>query len=62
MSALYRATMHGAVQAFGRAKAIDAAKSVSFKIKKTDSVRFKIKLKKGLKFKKKNRYMLPRIH
>ena len=44
-SALYRATMHGATQAFGRARAIDAAKSVS--LKKTDSVRFKIIFKKG---------------
>jgi len=30
-SARYRATMHGAAQAFGRARAIGAAKSVSFK-------------------------------
>ena len=29
-SALWRATMHGAAQAFGRARAIGAAKSVSF--------------------------------
>jgi len=37
--------MHGAAQAFGRAGAIGAAKSVSFK--KNDSVRFKIIFKKG---------------
>ena len=30
-SAPYRATMHGAAQAFGRTRAIGAAKSVSFK-------------------------------
>ena len=34
-SALCRATMHGAAQAFGRARAIGAAKSVSFKKKPT---------------------------
>ena len=50
--ALCRATMHGAAQAFGHARAIGAAKSVSFKIKKTDGVRFKIKFKKWLKLKK----------
>ena len=33
MSAPRRATMHGVAQAFGRAMAIDAAKSVSFKEK-----------------------------
>ena len=49
-SALCRATMHGAVQAFGRARVIGAAKSVS--LKKTDSVRFKIIFKKWLKLKK----------
>ena len=37
-SALCRATMHGAAQVFGRARAIGAGKSVSFK--KTDRVRF----------------------
>jgi len=47
MSALYRATMHGAVQAFGRAKAIDAAKSVSFKIKKPIVLDLKLNSKKG---------------
>jgi len=30
-SAICRATMHGAAQVFGRARAIGAAKSVSFK-------------------------------
>ena len=40
-SALCRATMHGAAQAFGRARAVSVAKSVSFK--KTDSVRFKFR-------------------
>jgi len=44
-SALCRATMHGAAQAFSHARAIGAAKSVS--LKKTDSVRFKTILKKG---------------
>ena len=39
-----RATMHGAAQAFRRAMAIGAAKSVSFE-KKLNSVRFKISLK-----------------
>ena len=49
-SDLCRATMHGAAHAFGCARAIDAAKSVS--LKKTDSVRFKIILKKRVKIKK----------
>jgi len=40
--------MHGAAQVFGGARALGAAKSVSFK-KKPDSVRFKIILKKGFK-------------
>jgi len=44
-SGLCRAAMHGAAQAFGRARAIGAAKSVS--LKKIDNVRFKIILKKG---------------
>ena len=42
------ATMHGAAQAFRRAMAIGAAKSVSFGRKK-NSVRFKISLQKVLK-------------
>ena len=49
-SALCRASMHGAAQAFGHVRAIGAAKSVS--LKKIVSVRFKIILKKGLKLKK----------
>ena len=49
-SDLCRATMHGVAQAFGRARAIGAAKSVSFK--KTDHVRFKISFQKVLKLKK----------
>ena len=49
-SALCRATMHGAAQAFGRVRAIGAAKNVSFK--KTDRVRFKINYQKVLKLKK----------
>ena len=50
MSALCRVTMHSAAQAFGRARATGAAKSVS--LKKTDSVRFKISFEKRLKLKK----------
>ena len=46
-SDLCRATMHGAAQALNRARAIGAAKSVSFK--KTDRVRFKISFQKVLK-------------
>jgi len=46
-----RATMHGATQAFHRAMAIGAAKSVSLE-KKLNSVRFKISLQKVLKIKK----------
>ena len=42
--------MHGAAQAFRRAMALGAAKSVSFE--KKDSVRFKISFKKVLKLKK----------
>ena len=45
-----RATMHGAAQVFGRARAIGVAKSVSFK--KPKSVRFKISFEKVLKLKK----------
>ena len=51
-SDLCRATMHGAAQAFGRARAISASKSVS--LKKTKSVRFKISFEKMLKLKKKS--------
>jgi len=43
--------MHDAAQAFGNARAIDAAKSVS--LKKTENVRFKISFQKVLKLKKK---------
>jgi len=50
MLALCRATMHGATQAFGRARTIGAAKSVS--LKKTYRVRFKINFQKVLKLKK----------
>ena len=53
-SDLCRATMHDVAQAFGRARAIGAAKSVSFK-KKTDRVRFKISFQKVLKLKKNSR-------
>jgi len=42
--------MHGAAQAFDRARVIGAAKSVVFK--KTDRVIFKISFQKILKFKK----------
>jgi hypothetical protein len=49
-SALCRATMHGAAQAFGRARPLGAAKSVS--LKKTDRVKFKISFKKMLILKK----------
>ena len=42
--------MHGAAQAFGHARAIGAAKSVS--LKKIDRVRFKINFQKVLKLKK----------
>ena len=50
MSAPCRATMHGVAQAFGHARAIGAAKSVS--LKKNDRVRFKISFQKVLKLKK----------
>ena len=43
-SASCRATMHDAAQAFGRARVICAAKSVSFFLKKSNRVRFKISL------------------
>jgi len=49
-SASCRATMHGVAQAFGHARAIGAAKSVS--LKKNDRVRFKISFQKMLKLKK----------
>ena len=52
-SALCRAAMHGVAQAFGRARAIGAAKNVSF-LKKTENIRFKISFKKVLKLKKKS--------
>jgi len=42
--------MHGATQAFGRARTIGEAKSVSFK--KPDRVIFKISFQKVLKLKK----------
>ena len=45
-SASHRATLHGAAQAFRRAMAIDAVKSVSFE---KNSVQFKISLQKVLK-------------
>ena len=51
-SALCRATMHGAAQAFGHVREIAAAKSVSFK--KNGGVRFKISFQKVLKLKKKS--------
>jgi len=46
-SALCRATMHGAAQAFGRPRVIGAAKSVSFKIKKPTVLDLKLNSKKG---------------
>ena len=49
-SALCRAIMHGAAQAYGRTRAIGAAKSVS--LKKPDRVRFQISFQKVLKLKK----------
>ena len=42
-----RATMHGTAQAFGRARAIGAAKSVSFKIKNPMMLDLKLNSKKG---------------
>ena len=49
-SALCLATMHSAAQAFGRARKIDTAKSVS--LKKIGDVKFKISFQKILKLKK----------
>ena len=49
-----------AMQAFGRARAIGAAKSVS--LKKTKSVRFKIKFEKVLKLKKNSRLISSYSH
>ena len=49
-SALCRATIHGAAQTFGRARAIGAAKIVS--LKKIGGGRFKISFQKVLKLKK----------
>ena len=45
-SALCRATMHGVAQAFGHARAIDAAKSVSFFKKKPTVLDLELVLKK----------------
>ena len=44
--------MHGAAQSFGRARAIDADKSVSLFLKQPGRVRFKISFQKVLKLKK----------
>ena len=45
-SALCRATMHGAAQAFGHAMAIGATKNVSFEEKKPTMLNLKLVFKK----------------